>query len=161
MSNETEFIEIIKAHEALIYKIARLYANTRDGQQDLYQDIVYQLWKSFSSFRGESKISTWMYRIALNTSIGYLNKEKMTTSHQPIDETLLNRTDPGDTIKEEQIEALYANIKTLNTMDTAIIFLYLEAKSYDEMAEITGLSATNIGTRLGRIRQKIIDQIKE
>jgi RNA polymerase sigma factor (sigma-70 family) len=161
MSNESEFIEIIKAHEALIYKIARLYANTRDGQQDLYQDIVYQLWKSFSSFRGESKISTWMYRIALNTSIGYLNKEKMTTSHQPIDETLLNRTDPGDTIKEEQIEALYANIKTLNTMDTAIIFLYLEAKSYDEMAEITGLSATNIGTRLGRIRQKIIDQIKE
>jgi RNA polymerase sigma factor (sigma-70 family) len=161
MSNETEFIEIIKAHEALIYKIARLYANTRDGQQDLYQDIVYQLWKSFSSFRGESKISTWMYRIALNTSIGYLNKEKMTTSHQPIDETLLNRTDPGDTIKEEQIEALYANIKTLNTMDTAIIFLYLEARSYDEMAEITGLSATNIGTRLGRIRQKIIDQIKE
>jgi RNA polymerase sigma factor (sigma-70 family) len=160
MSNETEFIEIIKAHEALIYKIARLYANTRDGRQDLYQDIVYQLWKSFSSFRGESKISTWMYRIALNTSIGYLNKEKRTTGHQPIDETLLNRTDPADTLKEEQIEALYANIKTLGTMDTAIIFLYLEAKTYEEMAEITGLSATNIGTRLGRIRQKIIDQIK-
>jgi RNA polymerase sigma factor (sigma-70 family) len=161
MSNETEFIEIIKAHEALIYKIARLYANTRDGRQDLYQDIVYQLWKSFASFRGDSKIGTWMYRIALNTSIGYLNKQKRTTSHQPIDETLLNRTDPADAIKEEQIETLYENIKTLNTIEKAIIFCYLEGKTYEEMAEITGFTATNIGTRLGRIRQKIIDQIKK
>jgi RNA polymerase sigma factor (sigma-70 family) len=161
MSNESEFIEIIKAHEALIYKIARLYANTRDGQQDLYQDIVYQLWKSFASFRGESKIGTWMYRIALNTSIGYLNREKKTTNHQPIDDTLLDRTDPADTLKDEQIETLYENIKTLSTIEKAIIFCYLEGKTYDEMADITGLTPTNIGTRLGRIRQKIIDQIKK
>jgi len=161
MHNKQEFTRIIQENEGLIYKVAKVYTDNREDEQDLYQDIVYQLWKSFDSFRNDSKISTWMYRIALNTSITHLNKEKRKGGHIPIDETLLNRTDTSDTLKEEQAEILYAHVRQLNTVEKGIILLYLEGKTYDEIATITGFTATNVGTRLGRIRQKIITQIKK
>jgi RNA polymerase sigma factor (sigma-70 family) len=161
MHSKKEFIEIIQENEGLIYKVAKVYTNSKEDEQDLYQEIVFQLWKSFSSFRNESKISTWMYRIALNTSIAHLNKEKRKGNHLPINEVLLNRTDTNDTLKEEQIEVLYARIKKLNTIEKGIILLYLEGKTYDEIAIITGFTSTNVGTRLGRIKQKIISQIKK
>ena len=161
MDNKKEFIEIIKDNEGLIYKVAKVYTYNKEDEQDLYQEIVYQLWKSFSSFRNDSKISTWMYRIALNTSIAYLNREKRKGIQTPINEALLNKTDTGDTLKEEQIEILYANIKKLNTIEKGIILLYLEGKTYDEIANITGFTSTNVGTRLGRIKQNIINQIKK
>ncbi len=161
MSNKQEFIGIIKENEALIYKVARVYTNNKEDEQDLYQEIVYQLWKSFDSFRKEAKISTWMYRIALNTSIAYLHKEKKKGNHIPIHETELNRADTEDAFKEEQVQSLYTVIKELNTIEKAIILLYLEGKTYDEIAGITGFTVTNVGTRLGRIRQKISSQIKK
>lgn len=159
MEGKKEFIAIIHKNEGLIYKITKVYAYSRDDEQDLYQEIVYQLWKSFGSFRNDSKISTWIYRIALNTSIAYLNKEKRKGNHIPINEVLLNRTDTSDTIIEEQVEVLYAHIKKLNTIEKGIILLYLEGKTYDEIASITGFTPTNVGTRLGRIKQKLIFQI--
>lgn len=159
MDSKKEFIGIIKENQGLIYKVTKVYTNSKEDAQDLYQEIVYQLWKSFGSFRNESKISTWMYRIALNTSIAHLNKEKRKGNHAPIDEVLLNKTDINDTLKEEQIEVLYAHIKKLDTIEKGIILLYLEGKTYDEIASITGFTSTNVGTRLGRIKQKIISQI--
>ena len=161
MEDKKEFIEIIKANEGLIYKVVKVYSNSREDEQDLYQEIVYQLWKSFPSFRMEAKISTWMYRIALNTSIGFLSKEKKKGNYFPIDEGLLNISDYSDPLKQEQVDVLYAQIKLLNTIEKAIILLYLEEKTYDEIAAITGFSTTNIGTRLGRIKQKIIAQNKK
>jgi RNA polymerase sigma factor (sigma-70 family) len=161
MHSKKEFIGIIKANEGLIYKVAKVYCNNKEDQQDLYQEIIYQLWKSFGSFRNEAKISTWMYRIALNTSIAYLHKEKRKGNHIPINEVLINRTDATDTLKEERIEVLYAQIMKLDTIEKGIILLYLEGKTYDEIAGLTGFTVTNIGTRLGRIRQKIIAQIKK
>ena len=160
MHNKEEFIGIIKANEGLIYKVVKVYAYDKEDQQDLYQEIVYQLWRSFPSFRQDAKISTWMYRIALNTSITYSKKEKKNGNRIPLDDMLLNRTDPGDETKNERIETLYANIRMLNTVEKGIILLYLEEKSYEEIAAITGFTATNIGTRLGRIKQKLIQQIK-
>jgi RNA polymerase sigma factor (sigma-70 family) len=159
MHSKKEFIAIIQENEGLIYKVTKVYTYTKEDQQDLYQEIVYQLWKSFSSFRNDSKISTWMYRIALNTSIAHLNKEKRKGNHMPIDESLLNKTDTTDTLTEERIEVLYAHIKKLNTVEKGVILLYLEGKTYDEIATITGFTSTNVGTRLGRIKQKIISQI--
>jgi RNA polymerase sigma factor (sigma-70 family) len=159
MDNKKEFIGIVQANEGLIYKVAKVYANSREDEQDLYQDIVYQLWKSFGSFRSESKISTWMYRIALNTAIAHLNKEKKKGNHVPIDDILLNRTDTTDTLMNERSEVLFAQIKQLSTVEKGIILLYLEGKTYDEIAGITGFTATNVGTRLGRIKQKLIAQI--
>ena len=159
MESKAAFIAIIQENEGLIYKVTKVYTCTKEDEQDLYQEIVYQLWKSFSSFRNESKISTWMYRIALNTSIAHLNKEKRKANLVPINEVLLNKTDTSDTLKEERVQLLYAHIQQLNTIEKGIILLYLEGKTYDEIAGITGFTSTNVGTRLGRIKQKIISQI--
>lgn len=159
MHNKEDFIGIIKENEGLIYKVARVYTNSKEDEQDLYQEVVYQLWKCFGSFRNESKISTWMYRIALNTAIAYLNKEKKKGNQVPIDEGLLNKPDTPDTLMEERSEALFAHIKQLSEIEKGIILLYLEGKTYDEIATITGFSPTNVGTRLGRIKQKLTTQI--
>ena len=159
MQSKTEFIEIIQKNAGLIYKVAKVYTNSKEDEQDLYQDIVYQLWKSFSSFRNDAKISTWMYRIALNTAIAQLNKEKRKGDQVQIDEMLLNKADITDTLAAERSEILFAQIKKLNDIEKGIILLYLEGKTYDEIAIITGFTATNVGTRLGRIKQKIITQI--
>ena len=159
MHSKTEFVEIIQKNAGLIYKVAKVYSNSKEDEQDLYQDIVYQLFKSFDSFRNDAKISTWMYRIALNTAIAHLKKEKRKVEYIPNYEALLNKADANDTLKEEQFEVLYAHIKKLDTVEKGIILLYLEGKTYDEIAIITGFTATNVGTRLGRIKQKIITQI--
>jgi len=161
MQNKNEFIRVVQENEGLIYKVAKLYTDSREDEQDLYQEIVYQLWKSFDGFRNESKISTWMYRIALNTSIAHLNRERKKGKYVPIDEAPAPPSDNGNTLKAERIEALYAHIKNLNTVEKGIVLLYLEGKSYEEIAGITGFSVSNVGTRLGRIKQKLSSQIKK
>jgi RNA polymerase sigma-70 factor (ECF subfamily) len=161
MQNKNEFVRVIQENEALIYKVSKVYTNSREDEQDLYQEIVYQLWKSFGSFRHESKLSTWMYRIALNTAISNLNNEKRKGKFLPISDWVLNRTETDDPVREERFELLYAHIRELSTVEKGIILLYLEGKSYEEMAAITGFTTTNIGTRLGRIKQKLITQIKK
>ena len=161
MIDKTEFVRVIQENEGLIYKISKLYTDRREDEQDLYQETVYQLWKSFDSFRNESKISTWIYRIALNTAIAYLNKEKRRGRTQPINDLILNRMDSNDQIRDDRYETLYSHIRKLNKIEKGIILLYLEGKSYEEMALITGFTSTNIGTRLARIKQKMITQIKK
>jgi len=161
MHGKQAFIEIIQQHESIIYKVTKLYANSKEDGQDLYQEIVYQLWKSFASFRNDAKITTWMYRVALNTCITFLHKEKRRRVHTEIDEALLNTPSTNDALKEERIEMLYAALKKLDTIERGIILLYLEGKTYDEIATITGFTATNVGTRLARIKQKIISQINK
>ena len=159
MYHKEEFIEIIQENAGLIYKVVKVYTNSKEDEQDLYQDIVYQLYKSFDSFRNDSKITTWMYRIALNTAIAHLNKEKRKGEYISINEALLNKADTIDTLKEEQFDVLYAHIKKLDTVEKGIILLCLEGKTYEEIAMITGFTTTNVGTRLGRIKQKLIAQI--
>lgn len=160
MQHKKEFIEIIKANEGILYKVTKIYTNSKEDAQDLYQEIVYQLWKSFSGFRNESRVSTWIYRIALNTCITNLNKVKKKGTLVPVYAELLNKTEILDHHKEEQFEILYEAIKKLNTIEKGIILLYLEGNNYDEIATITGFTVTNVGTRLGRIKQKLITQIK-
>lgn len=159
MDNKKEFIAIIQENEGLIYKVTKVYSNSKEDAQDLYQEIVYQLWKSFSSFRHESKISTWMYRIALNTSIAHLNKEKRRRNQVAVDDWLLNKTDTTDTLMDERSEVLFTLIKKLSDIEKGIILLHLEGKTYAEIASITGFTSSNVGTRLGRIKQKIRSQI--
>jgi RNA polymerase sigma factor (sigma-70 family) len=153
MQQEKEFIKTIKAHEGVIYKITHVYAKDTEDQKDLYQEIVYQLWKSFSSFKGNSKISTWMYRVALNTSITHQKKKRVTGI--PLDFELLHLTEEHDAETEERLRQMYFQIKKLNIIEKGIILLFLEGKSYDEISEITGFTNTNVGTRLGRIKQKL------
>ena len=161
MHTKGEFIRTIKENEGIIYKVTRLYTNSTEDQKDLYQEIVYQLWKSYGSFKENSKISTWMYRVALNTAISNLKKEKRKGTRIAIDNFVLNRIDQVDTVMDERITLLYAQIKKLSIVEKGIILLHLEGKNYDEIATITGFTSTNIGTRLGRIKNKLRSQIKK
>ncbi len=159
MDHQEAFIRIIKENEGIIFKISTVYTKNEDDQKDLYQEIVLQLWKAFGKFRNDAKISTWLYRIALNTAITQFRKAKKNRNQISIDKTILNYTENANTAFEERIKVLYKYIATLNDLEKGIILLYLEDKNYEEIAAITGLSATNVGTRLSRIKQKIKSQI--
>ena len=156
-----EFIQHIKDNEGILYKVTSVYSKNKEDQKDLYQDIVYQSWKSYESFKGNSKISTWIYRIALNTAISHLKKEKRKGNQISIDTILLNKMEQIDTELEDQITLLYSLIKKLNVIEKGIIILYLEGKSYDEISIITGFTVTNIGSRLSRIKKKLKSQIRK
>ncbi len=161
MQDKTAFVTIVKENEGIIYKITRVYTDTQEDQKDLYQEIVYQLWKSFGSFKGNSKISTWMYRVAMNTAIAYLNKSKKKVPQVRLDFELLHPIDEKDSTTEERLSILYAMIKQLNVIEKGLILLLLEGKSYDEIAVITGFSSSNVGTRLSRIKKKIKENVKK
>ena len=161
MHTKKEFIKDIQENEGIIYKVTRIYSNNSEDQKDLYQEIVYQLWKSYSSFKGDSKVSTWMYRVALNTAISHLKKEKRKGHQVDLEKVLRDRIEHVDTIMEERIALLYAHIKNLSIVERGIILLYLEDKNYEEIASITGFSSTNIGTRINRIKQKLKAQVKK
>ena len=158
MQEEEAFIQLIKQNEGIIYKITRLYTDSGDDQKDLYQEIVYQLWKGFKSFKGDAKVSTWMYRIALNTALLHLKGKKKRGYNVSLDEVVLKQED-YDPLFEERLKILYANIKNLGDLEKGIIFLFLEGKKYEEIAIITGLTTTNVGTRMARIKEKLKTQI--
>lgn len=159
MQKEEAFVALIKQNEGLIFKITTMYTDHRADQQDLYQDIVYQLWKSFDSFRSESKISTWMYRIALNTALTRIRKKKRLGNSVSIDQVILKQTENYDQHFEERLKIVYAQVRKLNVVEKGLIFLLLEGKKYEEIAEITGLTPTNVGTKISRIKQKLKQQI--
>ncbi|GAB5473521.1 MAG: sigma-70 family RNA polymerase sigma factor [Maribacter sp.] len=159
MLKEEEFVRVIKRNEGVIFKITTMYSDNRADQQDLYQDVVYQLWKSFDSFRAESKMSTWMYRIALNTALTKLRKTKRMGHSVSIDQVIMRQTENYDSEFEEKLKVLYAHIKELNALEKGVVLLLLEGKKYEEISEITGLSPGNVGTRVSRIKQKLRKQI--
>jgi RNA polymerase sigma-70 factor (ECF subfamily) len=150
------FEKLIKAHERMVYKICHMYAYTDDDRQDLFQEIVMQLWKAHPKFKGESKFSTWLYRIGLNVAITQYRKHKNRISATDIE--TLNIEFPEavfSTEEEERLQLMYAAIEQLNDVDKAIVMLYLEDKSYDEMEEILGISNGNLRVKMNRIKEKI------
>jgi len=154
-----DFLETIKENEGIIYKLVRIYAEQYDDQQDLYQEIVYQLWKSFNTFQGKSKISTWIYKVALNTSLAHISLKKKHSGKVSLQNLELQIEDRIDTHMEDKIVEMYQQIRRLNEIDRAIIFLSLEGKDYEEIAVISGFTVSNVGTRLNRIKQKLKNQI--
>lgn len=159
MGKEEEFVRIIKKNEGIIFKITTIYTDNRIDQQDLYQDIVYQLWKSFDTFRNEAKFSTWMYRIALNTALTRIRRNKRRGYNVPIEKVVLEQTENYDTEFEKRLKLLYTHIHKLNVLEKGIMLLLLEGKKYEEIAEITGLRQSNVGTRISRIKQRIKKEI--
>lgn len=152
--NTEDFIERVYGHIGIIYKICNMYAGESE-KSDLQQEIIYQLWKSYPSFKGNARFQTWMYKVALNTALLGLrkrNRKVLEVSHDGID---LPDESVVDNEKQSQIQELYKHISKLNDVDKAIIFLYLEQCSYEEIADITGLSIKNISVRLVRIKEKL------
>jgi len=152
------FIIAIKENEKLIFKIASVYTNNTDDKADLIQEIIYQLWKSFDSFNQQSNLSTWLYRVALNVAIYQLKIAKRRVSTVQIDEQILNYQDEDNSLIEQKWEVFRQQIESLNLLDKAIVMLYLDNKSYDEIAEIIGISISNVGTKLQRIKEKLKKQ---
>lgn len=150
---EQQFLDLIDQHQRIIYKICRLYRDTAEDREDLFQEIVYQLWKATPSFRKESKMSSWIYRIAINTAIVAFRKKR------PAIELAASMPDIAEETKNEEIEwrkeLLFAALKKLDETERALIALYLEELPYKEISEVMGISETNVGVRLSRIRDKI------
>ena len=153
-----EFVDILNNHRGLIYKVCHLYYDDPEDRKDLFQEIVLQVWKSLGSFRQESTIGTWMYRIALNTAITHFRKEKRLGGKVSL--TGIDIPDLNDSSeKEDQLKELFKAIENLDRIDKSIILLYLEEKNYEEISEITGLTRTNVGVRLNRIKIKLSNTI--
>jgi RNA polymerase sigma-70 factor, ECF subfamily len=153
---ERQFEQQIKEHELLIYKVCRIYAFTDVNRQDLFQEIVIQLWKAYPKFKGDAKFSTWLYRVALNTAISGLRKEKnFIQSYEP-ENLPLHISDTSNSAQiEEQMQQLYLAIEKLNEIEKAIVMLYLEDKSYEEMEEILGISQGTLRVKMNRIKDKL------
>ena len=159
---DQQFLELVNRYQPVIHKVCRMYADSPEDRQDLFQDILFQLWRSYPSFQGRSNFSTWMYRIALNTAIAALRKEIRKPEHIGLDGEAIPVAAPGvDAGTAERVEALYGLIRKLSRVDRALVMLYLEDLSYREMSEVLGLSESNIGVKLNRIKARLQEFAKE
>lgn len=153
MNPDDEFVKLVQDNEKIIYKVCSVYVTDEYSMADLYQDVVYNLWKSFQGFRGECAISTWMYKVALNTCISQLRKNMKRPQHVSLSALCDHLSETGG--MEENIREMYSLIRRLTSLEKAIVLLYLDEHSYQEIADITGLTPTNIGVRLVRIKEKL------
>lgn len=149
---KSEFVELVYDNIQIIYKICSIYSHRQD--EDLQQEIILQLWKSFPSFKKKSKFQTWMYRVALNTALLRYRKKSISFSELKESAVEIEEANEHDQVSE-QIEILYQKISKLNNLEKAIIFLYLERCSYQEIGQITGISAKNVSVKLVRIKGKL------
>jgi RNA polymerase sigma-70 factor, ECF subfamily len=156
LGEEKRFINLITEHQGLIYKVCIMYENDQDARNDLFQEIVLQLWKSFSTFRGEAKITTWMYRIALNTAISGYRKQTRHLKTEDLQDMHFNISEHATTDDhEEDIQKLQWAIRQLSEIERAMIMMALEEVPYDEIAETIGITQNNVRVRMNRIREKI------
>lgn len=152
---------MINRHRGIIYKVCNLYGLDQEDKNDMFQEIVLQLWKAFPSFRQESKQSTWMYRIALNNAITNFRKTSKRPDRRGISADEFQIPDLGAYPEEdEQMSMLKRAINCLTEVEKAIILLYLEEKSYEEISQIIGISKSNVGVKISRIKIKLEKIIK-
>ncbi len=145
------FKSFVTENMGIISHICRAYASDNEELKDLIQEVTIQLWKSHQKFQGNSKISTWVYRVTLNVCLAINRKKKIDT--EPIKS--IDIEDQIDHTEKEQIDLLYKAIKQLNESDRAIILLYLEKKSYQEISEILGMTVSNVGVKVNRLKDKL------
>jgi len=155
-SLEHNFVEQLEANQNIVHKVCRLYTNNQDAHNDLFQEITIQLWKAFPKFRGDSKFSTWMYRVALNTAITLYRKKKRRIKTQEFDSIEFKiKAEEYDDTEEQQLKLLYNAVKELNDIEKALVFLYLEEKNYKEISETMGISEVNARVKMNRIKTKL------
>ena len=159
-----KFVRHINKHQGILHKICNLYAHNKADRQDLLQEMLLQLWRAYPHFRGQAKISTWMYRIALNTAISRFRKQnrQIKTQHFQANDALLHKfTDHISIEEDERLTQMYAAIAKLKYLEKAIVMLYLEDYSYEKIANILGISSNHIGVKLHRIKLKLKQMLQE
>lgn len=164
IDNSDIFISVIEAHKGIIYKVANSYCKDLEDRNDLVQDIILKLWNAFDTYNDEFKHSTWIYRIALNIAISNYRKEKVREKYfTPLAVSIFDlHDDDNTTAKEHKYVLLQQFISELKELDKALMLLYLEEKNYKEIAEILGISESNVGTKISRLKSLLKDKfIKE
>jgi RNA polymerase sigma factor (sigma-70 family) len=161
-TEEANFMQLISQNKGILFKICRIYLEDVNDREDLLQEMILQLWRGFHSFKGDSKFSSWMYRVALNTAIAFFKKQK----RRPDSEQLPLNFDPADepgnsSEKEEQLALFYKAVQQLNKVEKALIFLYMENQPHDEIAANLGITTINVRVRLNRIKNRLKDIIKQ
>ena len=152
------FIRIINANQGIIKSLCKAYYLSVEDQKDTFQDIVLQLWRSFTSFRGESEISTWIYKVSLNTLLAKVRKEKKAIATTPFDQSVFSLSTSN---ADDDVELLSIIIQSLQDLDKAIVILYLEGYKNKEIAQILALTATNVSTRLNRVKSQLRTKLKK
>lgn len=153
---EKEFIQIIQKNQGIIHKVCNIYCDIEDDRNDLFQEIVAQLWKSYPSFREESKFSTWMYRVALNTAITSFKKTKRRPDQNRLTyENFQIEDENYDAETEQNIKMLHRAVAQLTGIEKSIVLLFLENKKYEEIAEITGITQNYVRVKMNRIKKKL------
>lgn len=166
MSQETlqrEFIQLMSSQQKLVWSLCSMYYPLSEDREDLFQEIVLQLWKSYPTFQGRSKLSTWIYRIALNTIFTRKRKERTLPIGEFLSDEFREIPDTADDHQaqlEESTRALYEAIQQLSETDRAVIMLYLDEHSYEEISTILEMSKTNVSTRINRIKSKLEKLLK-
>ncbi|MBT8308421.1 MAG: RNA polymerase sigma factor [Maribacter sp.] len=153
---EHQFVTELENNQNIVHKVCTLYTNDRDSHKDLFQEITIQLWKAYPKFRGESKFSTWMYRVALNTAITLYRKSKKRIQTQDYESVIFKiKADEYDPLEEQQLQLMYKAVKQLGDIEKALVFLYLEDKDYREIAETLGITEVNARVKMNRIKNKL------
>jgi len=159
--SEDKFTGDINENIGIIHKICNIYFTGEHDRQDAGQEILYQLWRSYPSFKGDSKFSTWMYKVALNTAIAYMKKSNKEPSTYVLPEQLGHLAESSEQYgNPDKMSILYTAINTLSEIDKAITLLFLEDNSYDEISSITGITKSNVSVRLVRIRKALKEKLK-
>lgn len=155
-SSEAEFVKQLQENQNIIHKICRLYTSDEDSHNDLFQEITIQLWKAYPNFRGDSKFTTWAYRVGLNTAITLYRKKKKTLDTIEFQSSYhLIKQEDYNFEEEEQLKLLYSAISELNDIEKALVFLYLEDKDYAEISETLGISEVNARVKMNRVKGKL------
>ena len=153
---EHSFVIQLEENQNIVHKICRLYTHDKDSHNDLFQEITIQLWRAFPKFRGDSKFSTWMYRVGLNTAITLYRKSKRRVDTQAFDDIEFKlKAENYDDTEEQQLKILYKAVHQLNDIEKALVFLYLEDKNYKEISETMGISEVNARVKMNRIKTKL------
>lgn len=153
---EKEFIQIVQKNQGIIHKVCNIYCDVQEDRNDLFQEIVAQLWKSFPTFQNRSKFSTWMYRVALNTAITSFKKAKRRPDQNRLTyDNFQIEDDSYDTETEENIKQLHRAVAQLSGVEKSIVLLYFENKKYEEIAEITGITQNYVRVKMNRIKKKL------
>jgi RNA polymerase sigma-70 factor (ECF subfamily) len=153
------FEDIIEQHKGILFKVARTYCPNADNRQDLIQEMMIQIWQSIHKYNDRFKISTWLYRISLNVAISFYRKNSTRAKkYTELPEQLIEAPVEDKSENERQLHLLGQFISELKEIDKALMILYLEDKSHTEIAEILGMSVSNVGTKIGRIKNRLKTQ---
>lgn len=160
--NKDEFLKMLEESKGIIFKISNSYCSEKEAQKDLVQEIIIQLWNSFDQFDGNAKRTTWVYRVALNVAISNYRKSKTRKKHVEFtSEEFVTVEVESDFDNDDDIKLLHKLIEKLDGLNKAMMLLYLDGNSYEEIANILGITSSNVGTKINRVKKKLKEQFKK